>query len=403
MEFKNNILYASTACSPRVLNYIFRTSNIKPSQAIQKFHRLMLEGFSMNEKCQIETLSSIPVITKSHKKRFWKVKSEIIGQVKYNYIPFINLPILKDISIMILSFFKIIYWSMPKKRTERVVICDILNLSITISSLIACKLTRTKIIAIITDIPGLMLPIKIEDDIKTTLFNQLTNKTIANFSGYILLTEQMNEIVNRHNRPFMILEGLVDVKMNYIVNSLNKKDQYKIIIYAGAIYEKYGVKKLIQAFIKLDDDNLRLHIYGSGDMEKEMHTFMNIDNRIIYKGLVPNYEVVNRLQKATLLINPRPTSLELAKFSFPSKNLEYMVSGTPIVTTRLLGMPKDHYKYVYFLNDESVGGIYKALKFLLSKPNEELHEFGCMAKKFVLKNKNNIIQSKRVLSFIKDI
>ena len=60
---------------------------------------------------------------------------------------------------------------------------------------------------------------------------------------------------------------------------------------------------------------------------------------------------------ATLLINPRFSNEEYTKYSFPSKNMEYMASGTPILTTKLPGMPKEYYEYIYLFEEESIEGM----------------------------------------------
>jgi glycosyltransferase involved in cell wall biosynthesis len=118
--------------------------------------------------------------------------------------------------------------------------------------------------------------------------------------------------------------------------------------------------------------------------------------------MVPNKIVVQDQLAATLLINPRPTNEEFTKFSFPSKNMEYMVSGTPMITTQLPGMPKEYHPYVFLFEGESVEGMKNSLKNILSKSKEELHQFGQEAKKFVLTNKNNQIQAHRILQFLKE-
>ena len=53
---------------------------------------------------------------------------------------------------------------------------------------------------------------------------------------------------------------------------------------------------------------------------------------------------------------------EYTKNSFPSKNMEYMVSRTPIMTTKLPGMPEKYDPYVYFIEDESPDGIANVLR-----------------------------------------
>ena len=159
----------------------------------------------------------------------------------------------------------------------------------------------------------------------------------------------------------MVMEGLVDTSMEKSENKLNNKADEKIIIYAGGLYEKYGIKTLIDAFMMLDGDYFRLHLYGSGPMEETIKTLALIDSRIVFKGMVPNKIVVENQLKATLLVNPRPSTEEFTKYSFPSKNMEYMVSGTAMITTRLPGMPSDYLEFVKLFEEESVKGMFETL------------------------------------------
>ena len=80
--------------------------------------------------------------------------------------------------------------------------------------------------------------------------------------------------------------------------------------------------------------------------------------------------------------------------------MEYMVSGTPVLTTRLPGMPKEYEEYVYLFDNESVGGMAKKITEVLSIPEKELRKKGASAREFVLKEKNNISQAKKLLDFI---
>ena len=66
-------------------------------------------------------------------------------------------------------------------------------------------------------------------------------------------------------------------------------------------------------------------------------------------------------------------------------------------------MPDDYLPYVYLIKNESLEGIYSILLDILSKSKEELHEFGNNAKEFVLLNKNNLIQGKKITEFIDTI
>lgn len=133
----------------------------------------------------------------------------------------------------------------------------------------------------------------------------------------------MNELVNLRKRPYIVMEGLVDstmIEMKSVEKTLQKN-----IIYAGGIYERYGVKDLIDAFMRIEDESIQLSIYGHGDLKEYLKECSIKDNRVRYYGVVHNKEVVEAQLKATLLVNPRPTHEDFTKYSFPSK--KYGVYG----------------------------------------------------------------------------
>ena len=392
------IIYLSPLISKTVLDYIFRTSNSKPSLAVQKFHYLITRGLSEQEvECQIEALSLISIERSSHKKRFWLIPSERDNNIHYHYIPMLNLPILKSISILINSFFQLSLLLLSNRRQELVIICDVLYLPLSIAIFISSYIFKVRKIAILTDVPGIMRAFYNRTKLTNKIYNKLFNFTLSKFDSYVFLTHEMNKMINKDNKPYTIMEGLVDSSMVKYNHILNKKNSDRIILYAGGLFEEYGIKKLIESFRLLDGENLRLHIYGSGLMVKDMFYYASLDPRIVYQGIFPNEVIVGKEMEATLLVNPRPSNAEFTKFSFPSKNLEYMVSGTPLVTTPLPGMPKEYYKYVYLFDDETVQGFAATLKRLTSLCDQELFEMGTIAREFVLKNKNNIIQGKKIL------
>lgn len=389
---KNNVLFISCACSPVVASYIFKKITDKSGIAIQKFHRLLLDGFASNNTF-VETLSTIPVSPSNHQKRIWKLKSDVENGVKYNYIPTINLPIVKNAIVFIYSFFRFLFWRFPKRKGKTLIICDVLSFSITSAAFLAFKIRRKKRIGIVTDIPG--ISVRNKKSIMYPIFNFF----LRHYDGYVLLTQHMNCIVNPYRKPFMIMEGLVGLEMQDLDNNLKEKCKDRILMYAGGLYERYGIINLINAFMQLKIPNIKLFLFGEGELVPNMQKFMEMDSRIIYKGVLPNSQIVKEQLKATLLINPRPSFEEFSKYSFPSKNLEYMVSGTPLLTTMLPGLPKDHLKFVYIFDNETVKGMFLTLNNILTQPVEDLHKKGAEAKDFVLKFKNNQLQTKRILDF----
>lgn len=220
-----------------------------------------------------------------------------------------------------------------------------------------------------------------------------------NYDGYILLTEQMNEIVNPKAKPYVIMEGIAN-KIDIIENV--EKENY--VMYAGSLYDRFGIKELVDGFDMLEDKSLKLRLYGAGETVEYIKNKEKENENIQYKGSKINSEIILAERKAKLLINPRPTKSEFTKYSFPSKTIEYMLSGTPVLTTRLQGIPKEYYDYLYTIDDESAEGIKNSIESIIKNESEaSLEDKGKKAREFICKNKNSEIQGMKIINFIKDI
>lgn len=400
------ILYVSVLTSSNLINKLFSSSGKNPGFAVQKFHRMLAKGFVENN-VEFQTLTGLPIGRESTKKFFCNEPNEMEDSVKYHYIPFINLPVLRHLGLTIYAFFYVLFWGMCNRRNKAIV-CDVLNISVCMGSLLASKVIGLKSVGIMTDMPGLMVGgnSKAKKSRLRSLIPMVNKSYLTSFSMYVFLTEQMSEAVNKKHRPYIVMEGLVDesiVKKVLQTMSYTENIKERILLYAGGLHEKYGLKTLTEAFMQMEDTNIRLHLYGDGPFADELkNNYCKQDNRIIYHGIVANEMVVADELKATLLINPRPTTEEFTQYSFPSKNMEYMVSGTPILTTKLPGMPEEYYPYIYMFDSETVEGYAKTIKRVLALSTEELYHKGQEAKQFVLQKKNNVYQAKRILELIEN-
>lgn len=385
-----NILYVYSNCSPHKYKSLIESTGIMILQQAQKYHQLMMEGLSKND-CDVLAVSSLPVNRQLTKKLFFKAKNDKYDNITYKYLAFINLPILRNISI----FFHSLCFCLKKK--ESISICDILNISISAGALLASKIAGNKTVGIVTDVPGILAD---GNNKKVPLTQKINRWILSKFDAYLFLTEQMNTLINKENRPYVIIEGQVDIGMASSENVLINKFDKKVCVYSGSLKSIYGIEILVQAFLVANVENSELHIYGDGDFADELRNISKSNSSIKYFGVKPNNCIVNEQLKAILLINPRPTDEEYTKYSFPSKNMEYMASGTATLTTKLPGMPREYDEFVYLIEDETVEGLSRIIREVLSKPREELHEKGLKAKEFVLREKNNIVQAKKVLDMI---
>ena len=361
------------------------TQETKPMHAANKYHTLLIDGLAENG-IKVTSYSKLPINSVNYKKLHVRAKTIKNGNCEYRYISMFNLPIVHHIQAFAKSFFKTCF--APK---DIVILYDTLVVSPSLGAVLGAKLSGKKSIAIVTDLPEFM-PIATSKNML-----KINNKLMDSSDGYIFLTEQMNDRLNLNNRPYTIVEGLVDDNMKDVTHK--PYSSKKKIIYAGSLQRIYGIENLCYSYIACDDHNSELHIYGDGDFADELRALIEKHDNIVYHGNVPNQEVVDAELGASLLVNPRPSEGEYTEYSFPSKTLEYMVSGTPVLTAKLPGIPQEYYDYLWFF-EENDGGLERALRYILSKEKTELENFGKKSRDFALRYKNNMSQAAKTIELI---
>lgn len=374
-----SILYVSSLCSQKIEKKIFQNNPKSIGLQVQKYHRLLAGGFVAN---------GVAVKALSYHKGLQSVfssETEEEDEIEYRYIR-ASKGKMNHLSVLWEAFWNT--RTFLKQNQNAGVICDVLNFSVSTGAILAARLMGRKVVGIITDFPEMLSG-------KCGLKESLNWKIIHNCTGYVLLTEAMAERVRPGAKPYLVIEGQVDSAMEEQSNCLENKWSGLNCVYAGGLHKKYGIETLVKAFILADVPNSLLHIYGDGDFAPELRQITN--EHIHYHGIVPNSEVVAAEIASTLLINPRPTTEEFVKYSFPSKNMEYMASGTPVLTTKLPGMPEEYKGYVYIFDDATVQGMAKTIREVLSLPTKGLYRKGKAAKEFVLNEKNNICQAHKIL------
>lgn len=394
------ILYISALSSENLIHNIYSNTRENPGFAVQKFSRLLVKGILKNDAKCISL--SVPPVTKSYSSKLWiSFKNESENNVEYRYIPFINLSFLKHICVFLYSFFYVLIWGM-KDRRNKVIICDVLSVSACMGALLASKCCGIKSVAVVTDIYDQMVGQKPAGimGLISNLAGVLNRLYVKSFSSYVLLTEAMNELVNPKGKPYIVMEALCDA--DTAQDGAADKSYPRVAMYAGGLEEKYGLKMLVEAFKCLDLENVELHIYGSGSYVDELIDETKSDTRIKYWGIRPNAEILEAEKKATLLVNPRFTTESFTKYSFPSKNMEYMASGTPLLTTKLPGMPKEYDEYVFLFDEETIKGYAHVLNMVLSMPEEALVRKGLVARDFVLREKNHVVQARKIIKLIEN-
>ena len=394
-----DIFYLASVCAQNRFDALFLQGKITKMPQAQKYHHLLLEGLRKVSFDKISVISSYPV---NSEKLLYKKELEIESGITYMYPGFIHIPLLRQLMIIFNTLCLLIKSNVAKSG---VIVCDVLNGSVCLAARIYRLFSGVKIIGIVTDVPGFtsgarskLLPYwkrKVRE-----FMSRINKRSLARYDGYLFLTQAMNEVVNLRKKPYIVIEGHSDSNMANYPNNISEKTEKPVMMYAGGTHKEFGIAMLVDAFISLNDPNWEFHVYGDGNYQNELKEISSKHSNIKYFGLRPNSEIIESQTHAWLLVNPRITDAEYVKYSFPSKTLECMASGTPLLSTRLPGMPKDYFEYLYLFSGETTDEFKDVLSNVFMVSLHELHNKGELAKNFALNCKNNISQAQKLYMFL---
>ncbi len=367
------IIYIS-ATLPATLYKTGLSSEQKYDQQSQKFNRAVMLGFIEN---------GYEVFAISNRRNFKTDKHEIVEDNIHYYI------VDERNHLKVALSCKKLINQLLHENPKSYVICDACLLAASFGAFLAAR--KRNCLGIVTDIPVVS-----EYGIKAILDMWLMKNV---FSSYILLTEQMGEVVNPHRRPYCVMEGLYYGNTDKYIRDNIQNKQF-IILYAGYLHKKYGIETLVKAVSLIKERNVELHLYGMGDYVDEIK-LLGSNSNIVYHGVKDNNVVVEEERKADLLINPRSKNEMFTQYSFPSKTIEYMSTGTPVLMQELPGMPKEYKPYIYVYDGDTAEDLREAILKVMDCSIEERIKKANSAREFIIENKTAKMQVKKIIQQLK--
>lgn len=318
-----------------------------------------------------------------------------------SYLSYLNLPILKFITLFFATLFRIFtyYW---KNKGDFFVMSTINYFPIALATILMSHILKFKNVIIFTDCSvGYAYDQSESKSFKAKIrraYKKVIHSLENKYDAYILFSPKMNELVNQRKKPHCVMEGF----FNADELNMHKVEKFArfTIIYAGTIIESVGLQNLVQALKLVDKHQLELRIYGEGEYKEKLQKLAKNDSRVKFYGFINRSELFSIEKAASLLINVRDPELAYTKYSFPSKTFEYLASGTPFLSTYLECYSEEYRQFIYFIEDNEPITIANKLEEILLKSERERADFGVRAQNFVLNRKNSSIQVKRVVEFL---
>lgn len=402
------ILYIGSIYAPQVKEEILL--NIKKKMplltATDLFQQNIIKGLIENEiQIDVLTVPAVPSYPFNYKKSY--IKSfyfPIVNNTKAVNIGHCTIPIFKSLTI-VLNLLRNILKIVNKHKTDPLVILiyspsPFFLLAANIIKVLSFRKNISSAL-IIGDVLVLQKSFSFAKKLQL-IYNDFLSKLLYGYTDYfILLSKHLKDKYPKVELDkTVIVEGVYSPSQT--LGKVEEKFDLPTVLYSGSLQEFTGIKNLIDAFMKINNSKIRLVICGSGFYSNYIKEKASIDERICYKGNIDRDEVLLLQQKAILLVNPRQPNYELTKYSFPSKTMEYLASGTPVLMYELPGIPKEYFQYCYTLRDFSVNALAKKIDEIICKTDSELLVKGEEAKRFILENKTARIQTKKIIDLFVD-
>lgn len=265
------------------------------------------------------------------------------------------------------------------------------------------KRNNITVCLIVPDLPqyiGLNENVSIYQKLSRHIRSKLFNKYNRCVDCYVLLTDHMNSVINPDQKKYIVVEGIAD--SNYSRLDAGNNVVTNSVVYSGTLQFKYGISTLLDAIKLVDKKDVFFEFYGDGEAKNKIIELSQTDPRIRYMGICDRDQLQKVQQEALCLINPRQNIESFTKYSFPSKNLEYMLSGRPVIAYMLDGMPREYANYIFTPSDNSPASLAKVIVDIINMPENERKSQGDNAKDFVTKEKNYLKQTQKILDMLYD-
>ncbi len=364
------------------------------SNAGNSFQWNMIKGITDCSDESVTVINALPVGTwpRNYRRLLLGSGNWEYGGVAGHEVGCVNLPVIKQIQRMLK-----IRALLRKHDAEE----NILIFTAYLPALWAVNgIEKNKqVTAVITDIPEFydMHAVSRFRSLLRKLHCRLVYRFMVRVDRFVLLTEQMKEPLRVGDRPYMVMEGICGDMDN---NESAAEGETFSLLYTGRLNRRYGLGLLLEAMRQLEDPDIELWLCGSGEMEQEIRQYAKHDPRVRFFGFMPHEETLRMQKRASVLVNPRTSEGEYTKYSFPSKTMEYMAAGRPVMMFRLAGVPSEYDEFLTYIPEESAAAISDTIHRLKSMSAAELTRIGEKGRSFVLTYKSRQNQMRRVMTFM---
>ncbi len=261
------------------------------------------------------------------------------------------------------------------------------------------RIPKAKICLIVPDLPQFMdlHMSRLKKCLKAIDWKKI-RKLMKKVDRYVLYSRHMASFLGLKDGTWTVMEGSFDTSC--AIDDIPQKPEGKMpIMYSGILDLRYGIPELLDAFAELDE-RFELWFTGTGNAVSLIEERAKDDPRIRNFGFLPSRrDLLLKQKEAAMLISTRRSDEKASDYCFPSKLFEYMVSGNPVLSARIGGIPDEYFNYLVEMKSTSACDIRDAILSVAAMSQEEREKRGEGGRRFVLEQKNNKKQGFHIMTF----
>lgn len=356
----------------------------------------LLDGLS-TAGAELNVLSFLPVPAFPAARRVLVAGQRLRSPRPLRLLPMLNLPYLKQLCIAagILLF----GGAAILRRRPTVLMSYNVNSFVAAPLQLLSRLSRVPYVPVVydVDLPGATVP----DGPYQRWEHTFARRFLPHVPGAVVGTRRIAaELLP--GQPHVLVEGgLHEEQRRYAAAPRGSRQTFNIV-FAGALERYNGVDVMLEALAQRPDPHLRLHIAGQGRLRGDVEAAARQDSRIVFHGLLDMEQLAALYAEGDLLINHRSDQRLDSRYVFPSKLIEYLASGLPVVSTRFRSLPEEYLPHLILLPDESPAALAQAIEDVAQRPHEA-RERAAAAQQFALQHKAWTVQGQRIRAFLETL
>lgn len=355
-----------------------------PQRSAVNFQRALL-GAMQDAGASTYTIGTLPVAAYPRNRAYFPGSTWTSGET----IPLLNLPGLRMVWRAGASFGRLL----PALGKADAILVYSLHTPLLIAAVAAARIKGVRLGVVIPD-----LPLYMNSGHSGTLRGWLKSldnrllKWLASRADIVFpITARIaSEWLDRTSR-FLVVEGVSPLAMQPFAAS--NEERLPTFLYAGNFSH---VLKCARMFSK-SAARADLVLIGDGPEREALKALAAQDARITVREFMKPELLQLEVQKAEFLINLRDTAWPGGRYSFPSKLVEYIRQGKPVVSTRLDGIPPEYFDFFLPLDDADDAGFSRSIGAALATSAEQLEAAVSGAQAMLRETKSSAVVGRRMI------